>query len=240
MKDHSDSKRGNLLLPLHGLLQLAARVLLYAPFHRQESTYHGICYTSCGVLAGMRNTSVCPSIGIDLITHTHGATSHSIRKLASNWNTGNIYLFSLDSLRLYLITVLVRSVDTTGHWGWGGQRWTACFSSLIPFSFFFFNLVNLPVSTHTSAHVCTHTQTHALTKTHTATHTDTHSHTHKHTHRQTHTHTHKHKHMHSQTHTQTHTLTDSHTHKHTHRHTHTHAHTPKVIARSLQLNYNVY
>ena len=28
---------------------LAARVLLYAPSHRQDSTYHGLCYTSRGV-----------------------------------------------------------------------------------------------------------------------------------------------------------------------------------------------
>ena len=35
--------------------QLAARVLLYAPFHRQDSTYHGLCYTSRGALAGTRN-----------------------------------------------------------------------------------------------------------------------------------------------------------------------------------------
>ena len=32
--------------------QLAARVLLYASFHRQDSTYHGLCCTSCGALAG--------------------------------------------------------------------------------------------------------------------------------------------------------------------------------------------
>ena len=31
--------------------RLAARVLLYAPSHRQDSTYHGLCYTSCGALA---------------------------------------------------------------------------------------------------------------------------------------------------------------------------------------------
>ena len=31
--------------------RLAARVLLYAPSHRQDSTYHGLCYTSHGALA---------------------------------------------------------------------------------------------------------------------------------------------------------------------------------------------
>ena len=31
--------------------RLTARVLLYAPSHRQDNTYHGLCYTSCGALA---------------------------------------------------------------------------------------------------------------------------------------------------------------------------------------------
>ena len=35
--------------------RLAARVLLYAPSHRQDSTYHSLCYTSRGALAGTRN-----------------------------------------------------------------------------------------------------------------------------------------------------------------------------------------
>ena len=37
-------------------LRLTARVLLYAPSHRQDSTYHSLCYTSRGALAGTRNT----------------------------------------------------------------------------------------------------------------------------------------------------------------------------------------
>ena len=36
--------------------RLTARVLLYAPSHRQDNTYHGICYTSRGALAGTRNS----------------------------------------------------------------------------------------------------------------------------------------------------------------------------------------
>ena len=40
--------------------QLTARVLLYAPSHRQDNTYHGLCYTSCGALAGTRNSSMGP------------------------------------------------------------------------------------------------------------------------------------------------------------------------------------
>ena len=61
VKDHSDSERENPLPPQGYSFQLAARVLLYAPSHRQDSTYHSLCYTSRGALAGLltvRHTSV--------------------------------------------------------------------------------------------------------------------------------------------------------------------------------------
>ena len=38
--------------------RLTSRVLLYAPSHRQDNTYHGLCYTSRGALAGTRNSSM--------------------------------------------------------------------------------------------------------------------------------------------------------------------------------------
>ena len=38
--------------------RLTARVLLYAPSHRQDNTYHGLCYTSRGALAGEKNSSM--------------------------------------------------------------------------------------------------------------------------------------------------------------------------------------
>ena len=41
--------------------RLAARVLLYAPSHRQDNTYHSLCYTSRGTLAGTRNSSMGPA-----------------------------------------------------------------------------------------------------------------------------------------------------------------------------------
>ena len=40
--------------------RLTARVLLYAQSHRQDNTYHGLCYTSRGALAGIRNSSMGP------------------------------------------------------------------------------------------------------------------------------------------------------------------------------------
>ena len=60
VKDHSDSERGNPLSP-HGILfRISARVILYAPSHRQDSIYHGLRYTSHGALAGTRNISMGP------------------------------------------------------------------------------------------------------------------------------------------------------------------------------------
>ena len=38
--------------------RLTARDLLYAPSHRQDNTYHGLCYTSRGALAGTINSSM--------------------------------------------------------------------------------------------------------------------------------------------------------------------------------------
>ena len=64
--------------------RLTARVLLYAPSHRQDSTHHGLCYTSRGALAGTRYSSMGPPWRIDPTTHRtmsersyHGATSRS-------------------------------------------------------------------------------------------------------------------------------------------------------------------
>ena len=58
--DNSGSERGN-PLPPHELLfsiNSKARVLLYAPSHTKDSTYHSLCYTSRGTLAGTRNRTV--------------------------------------------------------------------------------------------------------------------------------------------------------------------------------------
>ena len=69
VSDHSDSERGNHHMGLS--FRLTARVLLYASSHRQDNTYHSLCYTSRGALAGM---TVIPEFKCyPLITHP---TSH--------------------------------------------------------------------------------------------------------------------------------------------------------------------
>ena len=66
VKDHSDSEKGN-PLPLHRLLfPINSKSSLYAPSHRQDSTYHGLCYTSRGALAGTRNSSMGPPHGFTM------------------------------------------------------------------------------------------------------------------------------------------------------------------------------
>ena len=59
VKDHSDREETR----FHHIgysFRLAARVLLYAPSNKQDSTYHGVYYTSRGALAETRNSSMGP------------------------------------------------------------------------------------------------------------------------------------------------------------------------------------
>ena len=53
VKDHSDSERGNPLPPHRLLFPIISKVILYAPYHRQDNAYHSLCYTSRGALAGI-------------------------------------------------------------------------------------------------------------------------------------------------------------------------------------------
>ena len=76
--------------------RLAARVLLYAPSHRQEITYHSLCYTSRGTLAGMRNSSMGSHLRIDLTTH-RTMSKHSYHRSTScsgpTWLNIHQYIF---------------------------------------------------------------------------------------------------------------------------------------------------
>ena len=56
LKDHSDSENRH----IGYFFRLTARVLIYAPTHREDITYHSLCYTSSGALAGTRNSSMGP------------------------------------------------------------------------------------------------------------------------------------------------------------------------------------
>ena len=86
--------------------RLTARVLLYAPSHRQDNTYHGLCYTSRGELAGMRNSSMGPPHDALIDSQKHLVLSYSHPAL--NYFTGA----GCRSVVGYLVRVLwvVRSI----------------------------------------------------------------------------------------------------------------------------------
>ena len=61
VKDHSDSEREETCCRQMGYsFRSTARVLLYASSHRDDNTYHDLCYTSRGALAGTINSSMGP------------------------------------------------------------------------------------------------------------------------------------------------------------------------------------
>ena len=66
VKDDSDKEETCLHYMGYSFL-LAASVLLYAPIHRQNNTYHGLCYTSSGALAGMRMNESKHNSAIQLV-----------------------------------------------------------------------------------------------------------------------------------------------------------------------------
>ena len=69
VKDHSDSQRRSQCHHYRSYsFQLIARVLIYEPSHRQDITYHSLCYTSCEARAGMKNSLMGPLWGIDSMT----------------------------------------------------------------------------------------------------------------------------------------------------------------------------
>ena len=90
--------------------RLAARVLLYAPSHRQDNTYHGLCYTSRGALAGTRNSSMAGGGGGG---EQKKQTKTNKQKIVNKRNnpTMNIgyrvsYTFNLKNLFLYFCFIL--------------------------------------------------------------------------------------------------------------------------------------
>ena len=65
---------------------LAARDLLYVLSHREDSTYHGLCYTSYGAQAGVRNSSTGPPWRINLMTHNTWANANA-NAVTMSWAT---------------------------------------------------------------------------------------------------------------------------------------------------------
>ena len=88
--------------------RLTARVLLYAPSHRQDSTYHGLCYTSRGALAGTRivyTVLLTMFLGVHhsfflLVYRGAGRSSEVERSLMVRWLVGSI-LHGVDPLSYF-------------------------------------------------------------------------------------------------------------------------------------------
>ena len=90
--------------------RLAARVLLYASSHRQGITYHCLCYTSRGALAGTRNSSMGPPWRIDPTTHRTVSERSCHRATSRSW----FYEFFVRNL-FYRQLQLVVSVPITSR-----------------------------------------------------------------------------------------------------------------------------
>ena len=58
VKDHSDSEKGNPLPPHRLLLSINSKGSFICTIPQADNTYHGLCYTSRGALAGTRNSSM--------------------------------------------------------------------------------------------------------------------------------------------------------------------------------------
>ena len=68
--NHLDSERKNLLPQQHGLFFLISSMGSFiCTSNRLNSIHHGLCYTGQGGLAGMKNSSMGPQWGINLMTH---------------------------------------------------------------------------------------------------------------------------------------------------------------------------
>ena len=97
--------------------RLTARVILCSPSHRHDSTYHGLCYTSRGALAGTRNSSMgSPHEG-------------SIRRPIAPWAnalTTELHLAPVCMYAcvcmyvcMYVCICMCVSCASKANWGWG-------------------------------------------------------------------------------------------------------------------------
>ena len=87
--------------------RLTARVLLYAPSHRQDNTYHGLCYTSRGALAGTRNSSMGQSIKIRNIRICFGSFNLSCFLYLKRTLSKSVMLYCLLLLNSFVFKNLV-------------------------------------------------------------------------------------------------------------------------------------
>ena len=96
VKEHGDSQRRNTSHYMGYSFWLAASDLLYAPSHRQKSTFHGLCYASYGVTAGKRNSSIGPPL-----IHRIKTPHHSIKNTSLDLFSGFFPILTKASWLVY-------------------------------------------------------------------------------------------------------------------------------------------
>ena len=74
--------------------RLTARVLLYAPSHRKDNTYHSLCYTSRGAMAGMRTDVV-------IIALKHEKPIFSIMMVRATYLIEHFSIFSVKGAKTF-------------------------------------------------------------------------------------------------------------------------------------------
>ena len=79
--------------------RLAARVLIYAPSHIQDSTYHSLCFSSHVALAGTRNISMGPP-------HEGSMSKHSYHRALSG---------AVQDITIEAIHFICRKIIMLGH-----------------------------------------------------------------------------------------------------------------------------
>ena len=115
--------------------RLTARVLLYAPSHRQDNTYHSLCYTSRGALAGTRNNSMgLPHEGSIRrpITPWANAPLPEIPNRNKHWNQSCPLVRAVSFLNKHTHHSFTRLQwdEKTKHWFTDQDRSSTSFSSL--------------------------------------------------------------------------------------------------------------
>ena len=85
VKDHSDSERGN----IDYSYWLTARVLLYAPSHRQDSTYHSLYFTCTSLKTGQHT----PQQLIYTSCGEQALISNMVERWKSYWEHGSTEAF---------------------------------------------------------------------------------------------------------------------------------------------------
>ena len=88
--------------------RLTARVLLHAPSHRQDNTYHSLCYTSRGALAGTRNSSM----GECILCHKIKQNGEREREMFYLTTHSTHFIYSYMASDIWLRTILIVRKET--------------------------------------------------------------------------------------------------------------------------------